>query len=443
MIGRRIKNIGHWLIALLANLYYRRPATGITFIGVTGTDGKTTTSHLIYKILKTAHEPVGLISTIGAFWNNHQVDVGLHTTTPAPGLLQKLIAQMRAAGTKYIVLETTSHALDQHRVFGIPFALGIITNITPEHLDYHHSFTSYRQTKAKLLQRAQVAILNRDDPSYPFLRRLLSQQKNKRIITFGRQHPAHFRARLIKFQANGTRFQLQASSRQLTLQTPLVGLYNVANILAAVAAVRQLGIGWPAIRQALQHFAGVPGRMQLVSQGQSFPVIIDFAHTPNALFQVLQTLRQLLKPPGRLIVVFGAAGERDRQKRPQMGKIATRLADITILTAEDPRHERVADIIQQIASGIGPKVREVVPVAPISQSGRQHVFSRQPDRQQAIALAINSARRNDIVVICGKGHEKSMNYNGRELPWSDFNAAQKALQRRRKREGIAKPFFIA
>ncbi len=433
MSEQKIKNVGHLISALAAVNYYCWPIRGMTVVGVTGTDGKTTTSHLIYEILKAAGKSVGLISTIGAFWDNQQIDVGLHTTTPDPWLLQKLISQMRASRVKYLVLETTSHGLDQHRVWGIPFAIGVLTNITHEHLDYHRSFENYRRTKAKLFQRAKVSILNRGDPSFGFLKRLLiNQSRSKKIVSYGLENRADFRAKQIRLLSSGMSFKLETGDQQLILQTPLIGDYNVANILAAVATARELAIDWSIIKQALRRFAGVTGRMQLIDLGQPFSVIIDFAHTPNALKQVLTTLKQLKKSPGRLIVVFGCAGERDYLKRPIMGKIAAQLAEVSIFTAEDPRHERIEDIIDQIVAGASSLAKEVRSDATFIKGG-DHVFLRQPDRKKAIGLAINLAQKGDIVVICGKGHERSMCYGSQEIPWSDFEVAKKALKSYLKR----------
>ena len=413
---RKLKNFGHLLWAILANIYWRFPSRKLMVVGVTGTDGKTTTVHLIHHILKTAGEKADLISTVSA--------PGLHTTTPNPWILQKLLRQMVEKGIKYVVLEATSHGLDQHRLWGTRFLIGMITNVTHEHLDYHKTYENYLAAKAKLFHGVKIAILNRDDKSFRYLnvrcqtRLPDGQVSNVKCITYGIKNEADF------------------TPKKFPFKTLLPGEYNQYNCLAAVAATSALGISPEKIRQGVASFKGVIGRMEEINEGQDFKVIVDFAHTPNGLENVLTTLQKLKTKEQRLIAVFGCAGLRDITKRPIMGEISARLADITVLTAEDPRTEDVNEIIQQIARGClrgGAKEKDLSNVSNL----KRKIFLRIPDRRQAIRFAIKKlAKRGDIVVICGKGHERSMCYGKTEYPWSDQEEAQKALRDFLKKKNV-------
>ncbi len=388
---RKLKNLFHLLESFFANIFYGFPSKKLNIIGVTGTDGKTTTVHLIHHILKSAGFKVDLISTVSA--------PGLHTTTPDPWTLQKLLRGMVNKSLDYVVLEATSHGLDQHRLWGVRFQVGVITNITHEHLDYHHTYQNYLQAKAKLLRRVKVAVLNRDDRSYDYLMTKVQRTKTK-IITYAIKNGADFTPTNFKFS------------------TSLPGEYNRYNCLAAIATASALGISEDMIRRAVFSFKGVVGRMEEINEGQNFRVIVDFAHTPNALENVFKTLRQLKTKDQRLIAVFGCAGLRDTGKRPIMGEISARLTDISILTAEDPRTEDVDGIIEEIAVGC----RKAGGI-----EGK--TFFRVPNRGEAIGLAVEKmATKGDILVICGKGHEKSMCYGKIERPWSDQEQARKALK---------------
>jgi len=392
----RLKNLKHFLEAILALIIYRYPGRQLKVIGVTGTDGKTTTVHLIYHLLNTADKKVAFISTVGAKIGKKEIDTGFHVTTPNPWHVQKILRQLVNQKIEYVVLESTSHGLDQHRLLGCNFSIGVLTNITHEHLDYHRTFKRYLKAKAKLFKNVKIAILNRDDKHFNYLKRVA---KKAQVISYGIKKKADFTPQNFKFK------------------TSLVGEYNQYNCLAAIATASSLGIEEKVIRKAIQSFKPVKGRMEEIKEGQKFRVIVDFAHTPNSLKQTLKTLRSQIPSKSRLITVFGCAGERDREKRPMMGKIATELADLTVLTAEDPRTEDVDEIINQIAKGC--------------QKGggvEDKTFFRVPDRQEAINFAIQKlAKKNDIVVICGKGHEKSICFGKKELPWRDQKAAKKAL----------------
>ena len=415
---RQVKNIYHLFCALLAALIFRYPASKLKVIGVTGTDGKTTVVHLIYEILKAAGKRVSMISSVKAEIGGKEYQTGFHVTTPNSWLLQRFLRKAVDRGAEYMVLETTSHALDQHRVFRIPFEIGILTNVTHEHLDYHKTYENYLNTKLKLLKRAKIAIVNREDESYekskvPFDsaqgRRRPKSKVQKKVITYG-----------IK---NG-----DVTSHNFKFTTPLIGDYNQYNCLAAIAAAKTLGVKDEIIKKAVLGFKGVVGRFEFINTGRDFQVVIDFAHTPNALEQVLKTLRSMVK--GRLIHVFGCAGLRDKKKRPMMGKISAQYADIIILTEEDYRTEDVNKIIEQIAEGCNRKTKNQKPKT--KNTYQKLKILRITDRQKAINQAIKLAGRGDLVLLTGKGHERSLCLGKREYLWSEHEAVKCALQALRK-----------
>ena len=380
--------------AVFWTLYYRYPAKKLIVIGVTGTDGKTTTCNLIWHILTSSGKKTGLITSINAKIGTEEEDTGLHVTTPNPKKLQQFLFRIRQKGSEYAVIETTSHGLDQYRLLGVNFHLGVITNITPEHLDYHQTMETYAKAKAKLFRQTKIAILNHDDEWFSYLKEIAQKRQNK-IVTYGIKNKADF------------------NHRDFSHSCPLPGVYNQYNCLAAIATAKNLGISNRQIKAALNSFPQLKGRLDPIDLGQNFRVLIDFAHTPNALKNVLGELKNQLPRGKRLIAVFGCAGQRDHQKRPIMGKIASQLADLAIITAEDPRKEDVKKISQEIAAGF-------------SHQALKKIIT---DREKAIVFAINQAKENDIVVILGKGHEQSMCFGDTEYPWSDHQKAQKALER--------------
>ncbi len=376
---QKIKNIYHLCNAFLANVWYFFPSKKLTVIGVTGTDGKTTTTSLIYHILKTAGKDVSMISTVGAVINGKKYDVGFHVTTPSPWHIQKFLKK----ATGYLVLEVTSHSLDQYRVWGIDFRVGVLTNVTNEHLDYHKTYENYVKTKIKLLERSKVAVVNKDDKSYDFIQ--------LKVKTYGMDKNADINPQNFPFK------------------TKLFGEFNKYNMLAAVAVCQTLGISDNFIRKGIETFRLPVGRAEIVHEN-NFTVMIDFAHTPNAFAKLLTEVKKQTK--GRLIHVFGAAGLRDETKRPEMGKISSQYADVIVLTEEDPRSESVEKIMDKIQSGISNKV----------------VINKIIDRQEAITAAIKMAKKGDFVLLTGKSHEQSMNYGKGEEPWSEHEAVNKALR---------------
>lgn len=392
---QKLKNLYHLTQSVIGKYRYRVSSEGLTFIGITGTDGKTTTGNLLYHILKHAGYKTALISTISAIIGQTELDTGFHVTTPSPMSMQRYIADAKKSGATHVVLEVTSHALDQYRVFGIPFHTAVLTNITDEHLDYHKTYERYVKAKVKLLRMARYAVINADDASYAVVMKLLRSFSYKGEI---RTYSLHNKADI--------------TLDQFPFQTKLLGEFNKANILAAVSAAKTLAIPDKVIREAIKSFTPPLGRTEIVHEGD-FTVMIDFAHTPNSIEQILKTIKDEMVPKGRIIHVFGSAGERDAFKRPRMGEASARYADTLILTAEDPRSEPVEKINEAIIQGIAHKDRNKV--------------REIPDRKTAIKQAIDTARKGDIVVITGKGHEKSMNLGDGEIPWSEHEAVREAL----------------
>jgi len=386
---RAIKGLYHLLVAVYANIRFGFPSRSLTVIGVTGTDGKTTTTTLIYEILKAAGYKTSMISTVHAVIAGKSYDTGFHVTTPNPYFVQKYLREAAEHGDTHVVLEVTSHALSQYRVFGVKFAVGVITNVTHEHLDWHKTFENYLRTKLTLLRKASIAVVNRDEAevynrAMPYLRR-------KTVVTYGIRRDAI------------------VSLKNHALRTKLLGEFNQYNCLAALATAYALKISKKVALDAVAQFPGVVGRMEIM-QREPFTVIVDFAHTPNAIDKALKSARAFTKK--RLIHVFGSAGLRDHTKRPMMGKASGTYADVIVLTEEDYRTENIDTIMDEIAAGIPP--------------GPQ--IYRYPNRQNAIDFATQLAKPGDLVIVTGKGHEKSLARGKTEYPWSDQSAVKKALK---------------
>lgn len=401
------KNLIHLFSSLLASAYYGFPGKKMTVIGITGTDGKTTTSHLVYHILRSAGKKVSLVSTVAAYINEETYDTGFHVTTPSSWQLQKLMKEAVTGGSEYFVLEVTSHALDQHRVVGTSIDIGLINNISHEHIDYHKSLDQYRRAKAKILKGVEFSILNKEDDNFEYLRK----KACGKLVTFAVDEDADY------------------SQQKLKLKPRILGRFNLANCIASATVGTILNIDKLTISRAISSFTGIPGRMEEVVTEKKFRVFVDFAHKPNALNEVLKTAKKQTK--NKLIVVFGCAGLRDRLKRPMMGEIAVNLSDYTILTAEDPRTEDVRDIITEIAVGSlkGKAIEgDKRKVDNSIFTSKQKYFWKIADRQEAINFALRRiVQKGDIVLVCGKGHEKSMCYGKIEYPWDEKKAIQKAL----------------
>ncbi|PIY68568.1 UDP-N-acetylmuramoyl-L-alanyl-D-glutamate--2,6-diaminopimelate ligase [Candidatus Roizmanbacteria bacterium CG_4_10_14_0_8_um_filter_39_9] len=385
-----IKNVYHLLRALLANIFFGFPSRKLRVIGVTGTDGKTTTTHLIYHILCSSGKKVSMISTIFAKIGEKEYDTGFHVTTPDAILIPKYLKMAADQGQAYFVLETTSHRLDQNQLAGTQFDMAVITNITHEHLDYHKTINEYARTKMKLIQMAKIGIVNVDDKVTKEF--IASHEMRSVIKTYGLKRKADY-------------------SHDFRREIPDLADFNAYNYLAAYAVCRELGVSDQDIRKACATFRLPAGRIDIVYK-KDFMVIVDFAHTPNAITLILETVRkQYLRSPGRLIHVFGSAGLRDQSKRFSMGKASATYANISYITEEDYRTEDPQKIADEIGAGFGKK----------------HYFI-ELDREIAIQKAISSAKPNDVVIITGKGHEKSLCRGKTEHPWDDVLITKKILK---------------
>jgi len=410
-------------LAYLSGAFYDFPAKNMTMIGITGTDGKTTTTNLLYHMMKANDIKAGMISTVNAVIGDQVLDTGFHVTTPDAPDIQGYLSMMVKAGLTHVVLETTSHGLEQRRVDACEFDIGVITNITHEHLDAHDgSLARYRAAKARLFSglavteskpqgNPRLSVTNRDDWSYEYLQAFVPGPQ----ICYGLAAEADIYARDIGFDPLGMHFTTIGENFQVDVRSNLVGAFNVSNCLAALStAVAGLGIDPKIAAQGISTLKGIPGRMERIDMGQEFTAIVDFAHTPNALMNALKAARTMTE--GRVIVVFGSAGLRDREKRQMMAGVSAELADLTILTAEDPRTESLDDILREMAAG-----------AELKGGVEYDTFWCIPDRGEAIKLGLKLAQSADIIMACGKGHEQSMCFGATEYLWDDRIAMRSAL----------------
>jgi UDP-N-acetylmuramoyl-L-alanyl-D-glutamate--2,6-diaminopimelate ligase len=421
----------------IAGSFYNWPARKLTVIGVTGTDGKTTTTNLIYQILLAAQLKAGMISTVNAVVGDEVLDTGFHVTTPDAHDVQRYLAKMIESGLTHVVLETTSHGWSQHRVDACEFDIGVVTNITHEHMNEHGSYENYRAAKARLFSSLEITsekkqgnprlgIINRDDAkSFDFLNNFIKVNK----LNYGLGDDADIQAVDIKYSSSGIQFTARGKGFQVDITSHLVGAYNVSNCLAALTAtIYGLGIKPEITAWGIASLDGIPGRMEQIDLGQNFTAIVDFAHTPNALKVALEAGRTMSK--GRVITVFGSAGLRDKEKRRMMAETSAELADLTVLTAEDPRTESLEEILEEMAAGAR------------SKGGiEEETFWRVPDRGEAIRFALKLARPGDIVLACGKGHEQSMCFGQTEYSWDDRTAMRAALAEYLGMDGPQMPYL--
>jgi UDP-N-acetylmuramoyl-L-alanyl-D-glutamate--2,6-diaminopimelate ligase len=425
-------------LAWLAAAWHDFPARQLVMIGVTGTDGKTTTANFLFEVLQVAGYASGLLSTVRAVVGAVEEPLALHVTTPEAPVVQEYLRRMVDAGLTHCVLEATSHGLAQHRVSAIDFDVAVITNITHEHLDYHGSYDAYFAAKARLFTSLsapnwntpsqnqhkrrvnRTAILNQDDAAYDRLAKLTLPH----CLTYALSRQADITASDVRHERDRTRFDLHLPDATVPVTTPFVGDFNVANMLAAAGAAHALGVPATAIGAGLGSLRALSGRMERIDEGQLFTVIVDFAHTPNALAKAIATARGLTS--GRVITVFGSAGKRDVAKRRLMAATSARAADFTVLTAEDPRTESLAQILEMMAEGCHSE-----------GAVENETFWRIPDRGRAIYHALTLAREGDLVLVCGKGHEQSICFGEHEYRWDDCEATRTAL--RAYREGKTMP----
>jgi UDP-N-acetylmuramoyl-L-alanyl-D-glutamate--2,6-diaminopimelate ligase len=408
-IKKIIVNNARRALPLIADNFYGHPSSRLKMIGVTGTNGKTTITYILESIISAAGKSSGVIGTI-----NYRIcakSLPSTNTTPGPVRLQSLLSDMLKCGADYGIMEVSSHSLDQDRCACVSFDAAIFTNITKEHLDYHKTMDRYLAAKARLfakLKPAGFAVINNDDDASS---RLKSAVKKGRVVTYGIDKRSDVTARDIKISIGHSEFTVVHGGGSFRIKTALIGRHNVYNILASVAASMALGIRPSVVKRGVESFRSVPGRLELVRTRKRLRVFVDYAHTEDALYNVLSLLKGVVSN-GRIITVFGCGGDRDRSKRPLMGKVACKLSDNVVITSDNPRSEDPKDIISQIESGI---------------KGLFDNYCMLPDRRQAIRKAIGMASEKDIVLIAGKGHETYQIIGNRILPFDDRKVAKEAL----------------
>jgi UDP-N-acetylmuramoyl-L-alanyl-D-glutamate--2,6-diaminopimelate ligase len=417
--GRVIVPSSREALARLADAYFGHPSRALTVVGITGTNGKTTTSFLVDALLRAGGRATGLVGTIEYRIGAETLPAG--QTTPEAVELQSLLARMVERGVTAVGMEVSSHALALSRVDGVEFDVAVFTNLTQDHLDFHETLDAYRQAKARLFRLLasgtkprRVAVVNADDPAGAAMVAGLDLP----TLGFGLGPAAAVRPRRFVSGMDGIRMEAETPAGSIELASALVGEHNVMNLLGAVAVGLALDLDRSVIARALSGVIAVPGRFERVEAGQPFLVAVDYAHTPDALDRLLTTARKLLTGDGRLAVVFGCGGDRDRGKRPLMGAIAARLADRVWVTSDNPRSERPEAIIAEIAAGI-----------PAAGAGLDR-HATIPDRKAAIRAALEWARAGDVVVIAGKGHETYQIIGSEVLSFDDRAQARAVLAER-------------
>lgn len=399
--------------------FYDYPGQDMRMIGVTGTNGKTTTTHIIGHILRKAGHRVGIIGTVHVLMDDESFPV--HNTTPDVVDLQQILFEMRRRGITHVVMEVSSHALDMNRIAGIEFDTAVFTNLTQDHLDYHKTFENYLAAKARLFdlvsdttgkKEPKTAIVNIDDP----YGKAILEHCHCRTWTYGAREVSDFHAAHLSVHAKGCSFVLRSPLGEKELHMNITGLFNVYNAMAAVGAALAEGVEPSVIWDGLCEFRSVPGRFELVEEGQNFAVVVDYAHTPDGLENILQTARRFAK--GRIIAVFGCGGDRDRTKRPIMGGIGATYADVVIVTSDNPRTEDPEAIVEEVAQGVKEKLRDGM------------CYEVIVDRRSAIQRAIKMAQEDDVVLIAGKGHENYQIIGHDTIHFDDREEARAALKER-------------
>jgi len=424
----------HKLQAILAAVRFGFPAKKMIIIGVTGTNGKTTTVNLIGSILQTAGYKTAQISTINYRLGNKIWPNLTKMTTIKSYDLQKFLKKALDASCQYAVIETTSHAAVQNRIWGIPYDVMVFTNLTHEHLDYHQSMTEYRDAKGQLFANLsksfrkpgvkKVSVVNADDPNFKYFYSFWADKKFSYRVGGQAENQNEIVAHRVYSDVSGSKFEIETDYGDLEIRLNLPGVFNISNALAAICVGLSQNIELKNIKKGIESVTLVPGRMEKIDEGQDFGVIVDYAHTPDALQKIYQTLKPLAR--GKMIAVLGAAGDRDKSKRPIMGAIAGQWADLVIITNEDPYHEKPEEIIEQVASGVprGRKDKKLI-------LGKD--YFKILDRKEAILKAFQKANRGDLVVITGKGAEKWMVVGDEKVPWDERKIVHELLCRHLRR----------
>lgn len=412
---RKIEPFGHLIESIIANTRYGFPSRQMHVIGVTGTNGKTTTTFLIHKMLAEAGYKVGMLSTVAYGIGSDIKPQAIHMTTESAPVLQKRLRDFKRAGVEWVIIETSSHALAQNRIWGIPYEIAVMTNVTGDHLDYHGTFDDYLKAKLRLFKLAarrglKLGIVNADDPNAS---KFTAQIPNS--ITYGIDEGT-LQASKIKLSSDHSTFRAKIADDSYNMRLNLPGKFNVSNSLAAIAVGRELGLSSNQIEKGIAALAGVEGRMMSVDAGQKFKVLIDFASTPDGFERFFESVRPTTK--GKLIAVFGSAGRRDESKRSVQGEIAGRNADEVIITEEDDRDVDGIEIMNEIASGAETAGRK-----------RDLDLFLIHNREEAIGFALTRALSpDDTVVFLGKGHEKTIERADGEYPWNEEEAVKTAIE---------------
>ncbi|MFB3919071.1 MAG: UDP-N-acetylmuramoyl-L-alanyl-D-glutamate--2,6-diaminopimelate ligase [Candidatus Velamenicoccus archaeovorus] len=394
-------------LVVLAKNFFGDPCRHLKLVGITGTNGKTTVSYLIKSVLEAAARPCGLIGTIG--YQARDKNVALGNTTPGPLDLQRIFKEMEAAGDVYVAMEVSSHALHQGRVAGLSFCAGVFTNLTQDHLDYHKDLEDYFHAKGKLFRESLSAggwsIVNADDA---YGARLIVVSRG-RVLRYGLSKGLDVQATGYELSAQGSRVSVSSPAGALELETKLIGKHNIYNILAAISLGVSQGVRMEDIRRGIEAVTRVPGRLERVTSPRGFHVFVDYAHTEDALKNVLESLRAIAHN-GRIITVFGCGGDRDRTKRPKMGRVASTLSDYCVVTSDNSRSEDPQAIIRDILKGMG-----------------RDNYLVEPDRLEAIRRAMDLARPGDLVLVAGKGHEAYQITGDNVVAFDDMEAVRKNL----------------
>jgi UDP-N-acetylmuramoyl-L-alanyl-D-glutamate--2,6-diaminopimelate ligase len=410
-------------LAITAANFFDQPAKALQLVGVTGTNGKTTTTSLIYAIIKASGTKSGLFGTIA--YHTPLKDYPAPNTTPESVDLQGFFAEIRDAGGQSAVLEVSSHSLAMDRVWGCHFAAAVFTNLTREHMDYHKTFEDYFAAKLRLFHGTgagapDTGVVNSDDE---YGKRLAGLAK--KVVTYGLSSGAELTTKKFQLTFSGLAFTAQTPNGKIDIESSLVGRINVYNILAAIGAAQALGLSGEVIATGVRNLKSVSGRFQPIAMGQPFLVVVDYAHTDDALENLIRTAREL-NPKGRIVTLFGCGGEKDRTKRPVMGEVSGRLSDLTILSSDNPKSEDPLKIISDIVVGLQ------------KTHGKYMI---EPDREKAIGLAIDEARAGDILLLAGKGHENYQILVDRTLDFDDREVARRALRERGFDEPESGPGF--
>lgn len=403
-------------LALISANFYRHPSRDMSVIGITGTNGKTTTSYLINSILKVNGFKSGLIGTIDYRFDG-EIIPSSHTT-PESLDLQQLFKRIAGGGGKYCVMEVSSHSLELDRVYGTRFETGVFTNLTQDHLDFHGNLEKYFHAKARLFKEygLKKVVINIDDP---YGRRLIKDTKSEKILTYGIKEDADIKADNINISINGLKFTVYTPTGKLNIESRLLGIHNIYNILASVSTAILEGLSEESIIKGILSLDTVPGRLEGINEGQDFTVLVDYAHTDDALKNVIKAAREI--PHNKITVVFGCGGDRDRGKRPLMGKAAVGYSDFAIVTSDNPRSEEPSKIIEEIEKGIKTEDR---------RQKTEDRYIKIPDRREAIEYAINNASKGDIVIIAGKGHEDYQIFRDKKIHFDDREVAREAIRKK-------------